>query len=298
MTNEVRTAPSAWLALLVFADGFFVVLFALRGYTGWAVLGAVLAGLPLAGSIWSRRWDLPWFGPAAGLLLSFGLAAVQGFPSGSVGDAVLGGVLLGSPLAIMAAILRWSREPSVLLPATFAGLVDLLTLNAALNRLGTQGAVATPAALANTFVQVSTDQLTGFTGLLAGNASVTLPVQSLRDPVFAGLALLAIVGVFLALFAPERGTERIARTGPAILVPVAVAVVAAWLFELAAYWAPRYALLGLAVVVLGTVVAILVLVRLKTSVPNRAPGRSGPASGPPKREQMSAPPVSAGSGSN
>ncbi|MCI4318498.1 MAG: hypothetical protein L3J96_08165 [Thermoplasmata archaeon] len=292
MTNEVRTAPSAWLALLVFADGFFVVLFALRDYSAWAVLGAVLAGLPLAGSIWSRRWDLPWFGPAAGLLLSFGLAAVQGFPSDSIGDAVLGGVLLGSPLAIMAAILRWSREPAVLVPATFAGLVDLLTLNAALNRLGTEGALATPSALANTFVQVSGDQLTGFTGLLAGNASVVLPVQSLRDPVFAALALLAIVGVFLALFAPERGPEQIARTGPSgILVPVAVAVAAAALFELAADRAPRFALLGLAVVVLGTVVAILVLVRTKSSAPHRDPGSSGPADRRAKREPMPAQPV-------
>ncbi|MCI4370383.1 MAG: phosphoethanolamine transferase CptA, partial [Thermoplasmata archaeon] len=194
MTGPPRTAPSAWLALLVFADGFFVVLFALRDYSAWAVLGTVLAGLPLAGAVWSRRWDLPWFGPAAGLILSFLLSAVQGFPSDSIGNALLGGVLLGSPLAIMAAILRWSREPSILLPATFAGLVDLLTLNAALNRLGSQSALATPWALANTFVQVSLDQLNGFGGLLAGNASVSLPVQSLRDPVFATLALLALVG--------------------------------------------------------------------------------------------------------
>jgi hypothetical protein len=286
VTNELRTAPSAWLALLVFADGFFVVLFALHDYSPWALLGAVLAGLPLAGSIWSRRWDLPWFGPAAGLLLSFGLAAVQGFQGGSLGDDVLGGVLLGSPLAIMAAILRWSREPAVLVPATFAGLVDLLTLNAALNRLAAQGAVATPVALANTFVQVSGDQLNGFSGLLAGNVSVTLPVQSLRDPVFAGLALLAIVGVFLALFASEPSGDRSVRAGASgIFVPVGIAVLAAALFELAAGQAPRFALLGLAVAVLGTVVAILVLVRWNLPVPTRGPATSSSAapSGPAHR---------------
>jgi hypothetical protein len=272
MTSVPRTAPSAWLALLVFADGFFVVLFALRDLSAWAVLGAILTGLPLVGAIWSRRWDLPWFGPAAGLILSFLLAAVQGFPTDSIGDALLGGVLLGSPLAVMAAILRWSREPSVALPATFAGLVDLLTLNAALNQLGSQGVLATPAALSDSFVQVSIDQITGFTGLLAGNSSVTLPVQSLRDPVFAGLALLALVGVFLAVFAPELGTRDLPRLDPsAILVAVIVGVVAATLFELAATQAPRFALLGLSLAVLGSVVAILVLPRVSrtTAVPAR-----------------------------
>jgi hypothetical protein len=280
VTDPPRTAPSAWLALLVFADGFFVVLFALRGYSGWAAVGAILAGLPLLGVVWPRRSDLAWFGPAAGLLLSFLLAAVQGFPPTSVGDAVLGGVLLGSPLAIMAAILRWSREPSILLPATFAGLVDLLTLNAALNRLASDGLAATPPALANTFVQVSADQLAGFAGLLAGDAGATLPVQSLRDPVFAGLALLALIGVFLAMFASEPRADDALRPEPtAILPPVVVAVAAAALFEVAAAQAPRFALLGLGVAVLGVVGALLVLVRR----PSPSPGAAPSSAGAPKR---------------
>jgi hypothetical protein len=283
MTPTPRTAPSAWLALLVFADGFFVVLFAVHGYTAWAVLGAVLAGLPLLGAVWPRRSELVWLGPVAGLVLSFLLAAVQGFPSDSIGDALLGGVLLGSPLAVMAAILRWSREPSVLLPATFAGLVDLLTLNAALNQLGSQGVLATPAALATSFLQVTIDQANGFAGLIVGNPSVSLPVQSLRDPVFATLALLALVGVFLAVFDPEIGARDTPRSEPsAILVPVVVGVVAATVFEFGATQAPRFALLGLGVAALATVVAILVLVR-RPRLAQGSPGGAPPSPGRPVR---------------
>jgi hypothetical protein len=275
VNGEGRTPPSAWLALLVFADGFFVLLFALREISGWTVVGIVLAGLPLAGPLSRRPMALPWFAPAAGLLASFVLAVMQGYATNSAGDALLGGLLVGSPLIVMAAILRWSRDATVLLPITFAGLVDLLTLNAAVNRLASEHLVPTPPALATAFGQVTGDQAAGFGDLLVGSSSATLPVQVLGDPVFAGLALLAIVGVFLSLFAEEGGSSAGARPEPrAVFVPVGVAVVAAGLFEVAASGTPRFALLGVAVAVLATVVAILVLARPRSAAP------SPPATGP------------------
>jgi hypothetical protein len=272
MSSEGRTPPSAWLALLVFADGFFVLLFALRAIGGWTVVGIILAGLPLLGPLSRRPLALPWFAPAAGLLASFLLAAAQGFSSGSVGDDLLGGLLVGSPLVVMAAILRWSRDATILLPVAFAGLVDLLTLNAAVNRIASEGQTPTPFALVTAFGQVTGDQLAGFGDLLGSQPFASLPVQSLNDPVFAGLALLALVGVFLSLFEVDGADGPALRPDlPSVLLPVGIAVLAAGLFELGATRAPQFALLGLAVGVLGTVVAILVLARWRTTA---APPRS------------------------
>jgi hypothetical protein len=287
MMFEGRMPSSAWLALLVFADGFFVVLFALRGVTALAVLGVVLAAIPVAGSFTRRPTALPWIAPAAGLVASSALALGQGLSSGSPGETLLGGLLLGSPLTVLAAILRWSRTPEVLLPVTFAGLVDLLTLSAAVNRLATDGLAPTPGALATAFGEVTWDQTSGLSGLFAGNPSVSLPVQSLSDPVFAGLALLALVGVFLALFAPEaRGDETLRPEPTAIFPPVVFAVVAAGVFELVAGRAPNYALLGLAAGVLAVVVAILWLAR------KRAMPSAGAAVAPDPKHRRAAAPTS------
>ena len=282
MKVEGRMPPSAWLALLVFADGFFVVLFALRGLSALAVLGVFLAAVPLAVPLARRPTALPWVAPAAGLVASSVLALSQGLSSGSAGETLLGGLLLGSPLTVMAAILRWSRTPEVLLPVTFAGLVDLLTLNASVNRLATDGLVPTPGALATAFGEVTWDQVSGFSGLFVGNTSVSLPVQSLSDPVFAGLALLALVGVFLALFAPETRADDVLLPEPAaILAPVVFAVVAAGVFELAAGRSPTYALLGLAAAVLVVVIAILRLARRRPMPSVGATARGSPRAGRP-----------------
>ncbi|HXQ94410.1 MAG TPA: hypothetical protein VN864_04485 [Thermoplasmata archaeon] len=259
-----RWWTTAWLALPVFGYTFALALLVLRQIGPWAVLGAALTALPLVTCLPSRGTLLTWAGPAAALSFGFLIGAPHQFAVGSIGMSVFGGVALASPVAGAAAILRWRHDAALVLPLTFAGLIALLTMRAALDRVAVPGSTATPGKFALAMGQVSWDQLTGVGNLLLGSKSASLPLQPLTDPYFALLTLVAVVGTFLALFLPEP-TEGAPHSGdPAdVLVPVLVAVVSVAVFELAAARVPAYALLGLSVACLGSVVAIRLLARRK-----------------------------------
>jgi hypothetical protein len=253
---ETRTS-AAWLAVPVFAYLFAFALISLRQVSGWAVLGAALTALPLVTCLPARGSLLPWAGPAGAVAAGFLVGAPANFAAGSIGVAIFGGVALASPVAFAAAVIRWRRDPALPLPLTFLGLVDLLTVRAAFTELAAAGTVPTPGAFALAMGTTTSNQVGAIGSLLLGSRSATLPLQTVTDPTFAVLMLLAIVGAFLALFLPEpvRG-DASGRDAVAVLVPVFVAVDAVAVFELLAAQAPTYALLGLAIATLATVVAI------------------------------------------
>jgi hypothetical protein len=279
---EPRTT-TAWLVVPAFVYVFAIALIAVRPIQGWTVLGAALTALPIVTCLPPRGSLLPWAGPAGALVLGFLVGAPHGFAADSVGMAVFGGAAVASPVAISAAVIRWRHDALLVLPVTFAGVVDLLTIRAALDQLAASSAGPTPGVFALALGQVTWSQLSAFGDLIAGNRSATLPLQGLNDPVFAVLLLLAIVGAFLALFLPEPvdGAAGVSDSLP-ILVPVLVAVVSAAAFELAADREPTFALLGLAAAALATVAAIRVLSRPRTfRWPRRRPARAASASGEP-----------------
>ncbi len=256
-----RTSP-AWLVVPAFVYVFGLILVALRQIDGWTVLGAALTALPLVTCLPARGSLVPWAGPAAALVVGFLIGVPVGFASGSTGMAVFGGVALASPVAGAAAIVRWRHDAALVLPLTFAGFVDLLTLRAALDRLAGSTAPAAPGGFALTVGQVTWDQFAAIGSLLLGSRTALPPLQGVTDAVFALLLLLAIVGAFLALFLPEPIEGDPGASDPlAVLVPVLVAVLCIAVFELAAARIPTYALLGLATGALAAVVAIRVVAR-------------------------------------
>jgi hypothetical protein len=280
---ESRTT-TAWLVVPVFVYGFAVVLVALREISGWTVLGAALTALPVVTCLPRRGSLLPWAGPGAALVLGFLLGAPQAFVAGSAGMAIFGGVALASPVALAAAVVRFRHDATLVLPVTFGGLVDVLTLRAAVQSLSAASTPPTPGAFALALGQVTWRQLSAIGDLLVGSRSATLPLQPLTDPTFVVLVLLAIVGAFLALFLPETLPGEPGRGDPGdVLVPVLVAVVSVSIFEIVAARAPTYALLGLAVAALAAVVAIRVVARPGSRLASRLRGGSArPAPNPPK----------------
>jgi hypothetical protein len=266
MTPRAVGVSSGWLALPLFV-GYtaWTLTYGITSMSSWAVVGIVLAALPIVGVLTARAEGLAWLAPSASILLGFvlGLLGLTSLLHNDLaGLGVLGGVLLGFPLAVVAAIVRWGRDPPSLLVLTVGGVAGLLTTRAAFDRLWLAGVDRTPAALAIASGQVTYDQLLGFASLLGGSSSATLPLQSLADVAFGALLLLALVGVFLAFFTvgEENGRPRAPDPG-SLLLPVVFGVLAAAAFEVSAARAPRVALLGLAVVVAGVVVAVLVLAR-------------------------------------
>lgn len=274
MSDDRLELSSGWLALPLFlAYTIWTLLYGVVGLTSWATLGMVLAALPLVGVVTRRAEGFAWLAPPVGVLLGFllgllGLTTLLG--SDSAGLGVLGGVLMGFPLAVVAAILRWGRQASVLFIVTLGGVVDVLTTHAALVKLASEGVGRTPVGLTIASGQVTYDQLTGFASLFAGTTSVDLPLQSLGDIVFAALILLALVGAFLAFFHLEGPDGRsLPVDPPALLGPVAMGVLGAAGFEIVAARDPRFALLLLAIAVLAVVSLILVLARPRRSQPVR-----------------------------
>ncbi|MCI4326232.1 MAG: hypothetical protein L3K16_01140 [Thermoplasmata archaeon] len=282
MSEPETRAPAAWLAVPVFAYLFAFALISLRQVSGWAVLGAALTALPLVTCLPARGSLLPWAAPAGALAAGFLTAAPANFATGSVGMAIFGGVALASPVAFAAAIVRTRRDAALTLPLTFLGLVDLLTMRAALSAIAGAGTVPTPGAFAVAMGATTSSQVGAIGSLLLGSRSASLPLQTVTDPTFALLMLLSIVGAFLALFLPEpvKGAAS-GRDAVSVLVPVFVAVDAVAVFELVAARAPTYALLGLAVATLATVVAIRVVALARPWT--RLPWRRRPANSPRDR---------------
>ncbi|MCI4321288.1 MAG: hypothetical protein L3K05_03150 [Thermoplasmata archaeon] len=274
MTEPRFTPTTSWLALPLFVGySGWAVADGVLGHSPWAALGFLLAAVPLAGVLLGRAEGLSWLAPPAGILLGFALGLLGlTIPGGNdaLGLALLGGVLAGIPLAVSAAILRFGRRASLLLLVTFGGIVEVLTTLAAIDRLAREGIALRPVPFSIASGQVTYDQLTGFSDLFQGSVSVSLPLQSLGDIGFSVLALLAIVGAFVAVFGEgDAAGKRRAVDPQALLGPVAMGVVGAGAFELVASREPKFALLAAAVGVLAVVVLVLFLARPRRGTSGR-----------------------------
>ena len=284
MTDDGPRVSSGWLSFPLFISySIWTLTYGVVHLSSWAATGMILAALPLLGVVTGRAEGLAWLAPPVGILLGFllgllGLTPLLGNDSAGLG--VLAGVLIGFPLAVVAAVLRWGRHAPILLIVTLGGLVDVMTTHAALARLASEGVPADPVALAIGSGQVTYDQLNGFSSLFTGSYSVSVPLQSLADLVLAGLVLLALVGAFLAFFSTDGpdGTPRGVVPGE-LIVPALLGVLGAAGFELIAAQQPRVALLVLGGIVLAVVVAIVVLARAPWA-PRRPTPIASPVEGP------------------
>jgi hypothetical protein len=218
---------------------------------GLAVLGVLLAALPLARPLFPAGRALLWAAPAGGAGASLALAAIGGFAPSAPGLGFATGFLAGLPITALAVLIAYRRQPSAVLPLVVGGLAGLFALDAA---SGALAAGNLPGNFVASVVAVLVGQADGLGQLAYGASSVALPLQDVADPVLLALALVAVAGAFLALF--EEPAGRTVDPDPlALLVPVGAGVVAAVGFEALAARAPNGALLTVA----GSVVAVFAL---------------------------------------
>jgi hypothetical protein len=240
-----------WLALPVLVYTTGVTAAGLTTVNLPFVAGLLLAAAPLALLAVPDRGALLALLPfvALGIVLVGGITS--GFLLAAPWDALLGGALCGLPLGVLGGLLGYSGEPSVRFLLLVAGLWEGLGLRAA--------GGSTPGAVGSSFLQVELRQIGGLGAWAGGAGSPIVPLASVNDPVFFGLALLALGGALLALLRiPEAaGAPRGYRESDLWLV--ALALGAGALFEVLALGVPRVALLGLALSVLLLVTAVLLL---------------------------------------
>lgn len=218
--------------------------------------------------LWLADRPLPvgWLPAVVGLGAGLLLTLAQGFAVDGSGAALVGGVLVGSPLLLVAALLTVGRRPAPLLALVAAGSVLLLLLEAAVTIASSAGG---PGPLATAVTTILARQDGAWSTLIGGSNPSSIPLQFPSDELLAVLLLLAWAGAFLAPFAPAAwaATDIEASDAPTRrwLAPVGVGGSAALLFELALVRAPDVALLGLAAAVLVTVAAVLALGRRQPS---------------------------------
>jgi hypothetical protein len=274
----VRPSLAWFLAAPVAVYGVLRVVLDVETLPGITQLGLALALLPLA-TLWtSRPGQFLWLAPAVALLVGF-LLSVSGSSSElSTGLQLIGGIVLGAPILILAALRVVHRSAPLVPLLILSGLLVVSALTVAGSRLGTTGSGDGAGSLATAFYQVNADQMAGLGSLLSGSASTNLPLQALPDLWFVSLALLALSGALLAVLRP--GSEREggeASSASSLLGPVLGGVVAATAFELTAVRFPAYALLAVSAFVLGTFFALLILIRLAPKNPWRQSQVRGPS---------------------
>lgn len=176
-------------------------------FQGWdlavvlsAAAGIFIVCLPILPLKITRTWGLTLL--STGAFLALGAL----FEFEGQGPDFVGGLLLVSPFLMSAWV--WfpggSTPASRILSLQFAFLEAILLI-AAINALDAVGLPITALNLEVSYVQVAIDQLQGLVNVLQGASPGSLPLQNAVDPVFIGLAALAIVGVFLPLFDPQTG---------------------------------------------------------------------------------------------
>jgi hypothetical protein len=263
---------TALLAAPVFLYAGAVLVRGAIALDGLALLGALLAALPLARPLLPTGRALLGAAPAGGAGASLALGAIGGFAPGAPGLGFASGFLAALPLTALAVLLAYRRQPAVVLPLVVGGLAGLFALDAASGAL-TAGNL--PGSFVASVAGVLVGQAEGLGQLAYGASSVALPLQDVADPVLLVLALVAVAGAFLALF--EEPAGRAIDADPlALLVPVGVGVVAAVGFEALAARAPDGALLTVA----GSVVAVFALLLYLDARSARRGRRAAPSPTP------------------
>jgi hypothetical protein len=266
-----RSSVASLLAVPVALYGTVQLAVDLRPLDPIAVVGIVLAALPLLAPGLGKRggylWIAPGLGPIVGVLLSAG----SGFAPGSAGSELLGGLLMGSPVAIAAALFGGDRGPIVRLLLVTEMLVDLLGLFAGMAALGAGTVAATSGAVPVAFAQALAAQWRGLLDAATGASSFSLPLQALPGVAFTALAVIAWAGVLLGFLVDDASEFEEGWTDPARSAvgfgPIVAGAAAALFFELAAARSPRYALLGLGLAVIASLIAVGLVARRAAAHP-------------------------------
>ncbi|MCI4346857.1 MAG: hypothetical protein L3K07_08940 [Thermoplasmata archaeon] len=232
-------------------------------------VGFLLGAAPIAGVALRDRGALLWWLPLLGGFLVFLGGAFTGFGLLPPWDALFAGLLLGVPLAVLAALLRPGGESGANFLWLLLALVEGLGLRAA--------GGGSPSQLSSGFLNVMAEQSAGIGAWAGGTKAPQLPLSAVNDPVFLGLALLAIGGAILGFLRlpVEQGVPRAAREFDLLLV--AGALGAGAVFEAVALGAPTFALVVLGGATLASIVGLVLFLRGILVL------RPGPASAPAPR---------------
>ena len=288
----MNTGPLRLLAVgPVFLYGTALLL---RDVTGWSALSigvAIVLALPVLAAVrpsWLGRLLLP----SIVLFVLDGLLtwAVPGLPTGGAAE-LIAGVFLGLPLWFLGLTLGSPDRPGMSLLALVVGLFEIVTTGAA---LGTIPLPTDPEGFLRAWFTVDGQQLGARANAIGGGglaSSGAFPLANFSDPIFVGLAFLALGGTLLPMLGTEdapvapvlRPSRRdlaptVRRSPPPVLyataepatpprrapgaglAPVAGAAVAVAMFEGVASAAPAYAFLAVTILV---VVTLVVLFRLQ-----------------------------------
>lgn len=264
------------------------------GVVGWAPLSlfvAVVLALPVLAAIrpgWLGRLLLP----SIVLFLLDGLLtwAVPGFPTGGAAD-LIAGVFLGLPLWFLGLALGSPDRPGMSLLALIVGLFEIVTTGSALASVALP---VSPEGFLRAWFTAGGHQLGALASAIGGgglSGAQVFPLASYADPLFVGLAFLALGGALLPLLdieetpvAPVQRPSRrdlapsVRRSPPPVLyasaepstpprrapgvglTPIAGAVLAVAAFEGIAAAAPAY---SFTLVTIVAVASLLLLVRLQ-----------------------------------
>lgn len=222
------------------------------------VTGLLLSAAPLGLLVYPNRvWVfvlLPFVGLEAILVgaIASGLLLVAPW------DALLGGILCGLPIGVLGALLAGVGDA----PVRFLLLIAVIWEGLGLRASGG----SSPGGVGHNFLQSELAQLGGLGAWSGGSPSPILPLTSVNDPVFLGLAVVAIGGALLAMLrGPDRAAVPPAQRDHDLWLVVA-ALGAGALFEVLALGAPRFALLGMALAVVVVVGVALLLASPRRTV--------------------------------
>ncbi|MCI4363070.1 MAG: hypothetical protein L3K13_02020 [Thermoplasmata archaeon] len=228
-------------------------MFGLTSATPLLAVGFLLGAGPIAGLAFRERAAVLWWLPLLGGFLVFLGGTLDGNGLLPPWDGLFAGLLLGLPLAALAALLRPVAESAPNFLLLLFALVEGLGLRAA--------GGGSPSQLSAGFLDVFAKQLAGLGAWAGGTRAPELPLSAVNDPLFLGLALLAVGGAILGFLRlpVDEGVPRAAREFDLLLV--AGALGAGAVFEAVALGAPTFALVVLGAATLASVIGLVLLLR-------------------------------------
>ncbi len=163
-----------------------------------------------------------WFGGPGLLVLALLILLTAGNPSG-VGtpvDEVAWGVLLASPIVFLLLFVRSSEGIATRLVGLQVALADGVLLLAAPSVVSSEGLGSDAGTLVRGTFTALDDQVASIAHLIVGQAPGPIPMETVTDPWFTGLAALALLATLVTFLRPVTGrdvdlpTTTGARPGP------------------------------------------------------------------------------------
>jgi hypothetical protein len=182
-------------------------------------LGFALAlsfGLATSLGLLRSPW-LVWAGEVA-LLLVVLVAILPTSPAGMGGFDLAAGVMLGGPFVGLGGAWRSSNSPASRLATLELTLFLGVWYLAAVPSIAAQGGPLSGLEFFDAITQVLVIQAQGLVATFTGGASTAvLPLAGSLDPVFVGLAAVALLGVMITTLAPRTALDEPLPWGWAVL---------------------------------------------------------------------------------